>query len=340
MKFISKGGLHLHTTYSDGTGTVRQIAGDAKKAGLDWIIITDHNSLDALHNNEEGWYDGVAVIIGEEITPDPGDHYLAFGLKKNIPAFENPLDNIKAVKDQGGIGFIAHPDESLERKNPYRPLRWSDWNIKGFDGIEIWNYTSDWIDNYNKNLNFINLFIKHRLLKGPTENVLKWWDGLNNENGEIVPAIGGLDTHAFKVGILTIFPYYDSFKTVTNYLVLRNELSSDFLTAKKQVLNALKCGNNFIVNRVWNKLTDDFDFSVITKNTEYFAGEKLNYKDAERLVIKIPQKAKIKLIHNGNKILEKDDKKIILDELKPGKYRFEAFFKNCPWVFSNPITIQ
>ncbi len=340
MKFISKGALHLHTTYSDGTGTISQIAGDAKKAGLEWIIITDHNNLTGLHNNEEGWHDGVAVIIGEEITPELGDHYLAFGLTEAIPAFEDPQKSINAVKDQGGIGFVAHPDENLFRKNEYPPLRWSDWSIRGFDGIEIWNYTSDWIDNYDKRLNFYNLLIKERLLKGPTRNVLQWWDELNNENGEITAAIGGLDTHAFNVGLLTIFPYYDTFKTVTNYLILREELASDFTEAKKQILKALKCGNNFIVNRVWNKSRDNFSFSIITKNHEIFPGEKVSFAEAWKLMVKLPQKARIRIIHNGKIILEKETRTIELDKPAPGKYRFEAYLKNRPWIFSNPIICE
>ncbi len=340
MRFISKGALHLHTTYSDGTGTIPQIAEDAKRAGLDWIIITDHNNLAGLHNNEEGWYDGVAVIIGEEVTPDDGDHYLAFGLTDTIPASKNPHEYINAVKEQGGIGFVAHPDESLSRKNKYRPLRWSDWNIRGFDGIEIWNYSSDWVDNYNKRLNFYNLLLKNHLLKGPTDNVLQWWDYINNENGEVTAAIGGLDTHAFNVGIFTIFPYYDSFKTVTNYLILREKLSSDFDEAKKQIFNALKCGNNIIVNRIWTKNHDNFSFRVKTGDLDIFPGERVSFKEAEKLEIKLPQKAVIRVIRNGRILVEEKSAGVELENLEPGKYRFEAYFKKRPWVFSNPVICE
>jgi len=340
MKYISKGALHLHTTYSDGTGTIPQIAADAKKAGLDWIIITDHNSLEGLHKNQEGWYDSVAVIIGEEITPDPGDHYLAIGIKKEIPGSLSPQESIDAVKEQGGVGFIAHPDESLTRKNDYRPLRWSDWSVKHFDGIEIWNYTSDWVDNYNKKLNLYNLLVKNRILKGPTPGVLKWWDEVNNENSHIVSAVGGLDTHAFCVGILTIFPYYDTFMTVTNYLMHREKLSSDFSTAKKQIFNALKRGNNIIVNRVWNNSQDVYEFSIITKAGEIFPGEKIKTDESSKLVVKLPKKARIRLIKNGDIVIEKETGKLELDNLTPGKYRFEAYLKNRPWIFSNPVICE
>ncbi len=37
------GNMHMHTLYSDGTATHREIAEAAARAGLDWIIVTDHN---------------------------------------------------------------------------------------------------------------------------------------------------------------------------------------------------------------------------------------------------------------------------------------------------------
>ena len=37
--------LHMHTTYSDGSGTHQEIAEAALEAGLDVVIVTDHNVL-------------------------------------------------------------------------------------------------------------------------------------------------------------------------------------------------------------------------------------------------------------------------------------------------------
>ena len=43
------GALHIHTIFSDGTGTVKEIAEAADEVGLDYIILTDHNTLRALN---------------------------------------------------------------------------------------------------------------------------------------------------------------------------------------------------------------------------------------------------------------------------------------------------
>jgi len=322
MKHISKGSLHIHTAYSDGTGTIKEIAKDAVKAGLDWIIITDHNTLAGLNNGEEGWYDGLAVIIGDEISPETCNHYLALGINEEISPELPPEQVIEKVKAQGGIGFVAHPDESPTRKNHHRPLRWTDWDLRGFDGIEIWNYLSDWTDNYNEKLAAYSVFARNRILKGPSQKTLNWWDKINNETGEIVPAVGGADSHAFDFRYFKIFPYYDTFKTITNYLYLDEKLSKDFAEAKKQILTALKSGRNIIVNRHWSKKDDSSLLFAIQDS---------------RLSISIPQEAHIKLFHNGGLFAEKQAMELVLEGISPGKYRFEAHYRGRPWIFSNPI---
>src|SRR5688572_16609016 len=45
--------LHMHTRYSDGSGTHKDIAQAAIQAGLDAVIVTDHN---VLVQGLEGYY--------------------------------------------------------------------------------------------------------------------------------------------------------------------------------------------------------------------------------------------------------------------------------------------
>ncbi|MFN2128344.1 MAG: PHP domain-containing protein, partial [Anaerolineales bacterium] len=106
------GCIHIHSVYSDGTGTIAGISKTAVQSGLDYIMMTDHNNLKALKNGEERWYGPVLTIIGYEINDiDDANHYLAFGLQeevdKNLPAPEY----VRRVGKDGGFGIIAHPDE-------------------------------------------------------------------------------------------------------------------------------------------------------------------------------------------------------------------------------------
>ena len=58
------GNLHVHTSYSDGTGLHSDVAEAAAQAGLDFVIVTDHNVwVDGM----DDYYGDVLVLVGEEI---------------------------------------------------------------------------------------------------------------------------------------------------------------------------------------------------------------------------------------------------------------------------------
>ena len=74
------GAIHIHSTLSDGSGTVPEIVGDARAAGLDFIMLTDHEHLQARDLGYEGWHDDLLCLVGEEVTPRFHNHYLAFDI--------------------------------------------------------------------------------------------------------------------------------------------------------------------------------------------------------------------------------------------------------------------
>src|SRR4051794_16350376 len=102
--------VHLHSLYSDGTGTVPEIARAASASGADVVLLTDHDTLEARRRGEEGWHDGVLVLVGEEVSPRGGNHYLAFGIEEAIRHRGlSPSEICSAVRERGGFGFAAHP---------------------------------------------------------------------------------------------------------------------------------------------------------------------------------------------------------------------------------------
>lgn len=340
MTYIYPGAVHIHTIHSDGTGSLEEVVKAAKQAGLSWITITDHNNMDA----KEGIYDGVCVITGTEISPDTSDHYLAFDVQEPISCKIPPQEFVQEVKNQGGFGFIAHPDESTERKNSYPALRWTDWEMKNFGGIEIWNYMSDWVDFYNAEdpiETLKALLFRNNILSGPTEQTMLWWDNLNNETTEIIPAVGGVDVHAmkFKKSFLTvkIFPYKETFDTVTNFLHFKDPLPDDFQGKKRAILEALKKGENLIANRAWSKKHPVF--YIQNSSAKAFSGGTIKLDDYTKLMVKLPQKAEINIIYDGQQIWNTYGDNLEFDKLDRGKYRIEAYFQGRPWVFSNPILI-
>lgn len=339
---IYPGACHIHSIHSDGTGSIEEIALAAKRAGLSWIIITDHNNMDA----KEGYYEGVTVIVGEEISPDTENHYLALGIKEPISCNMPASEYIYQTKSQGGIGFVAHPDEQTNRQNSYPALRWTDWNLRGFDGIELWNYMSDWVDGYNaKDIaqSIKSLLFRNNVLTGPTPNTLKWWDELNNETAQIIPAIGGVDVHAmkFKKKFLEveIFPYKDCFDTITNFLHFDEELPNNFQERKQAILHALKEGRNIIANRVWMSKDKIPLFLAQNASKKVFSGQKIELDEYTSLITKIPKRAEIRLFYDGQLIWNEDTNYLEFNKLDKGKYRLEIYYQNRPWIFTNPILI-
>ena len=69
--------IHAHTIHSDGTGTVADVVRGAQRAGVDVMLLSDHNTLAG--KVDEGWYEGTLLLVGEEISPKRRDHTLSFG---------------------------------------------------------------------------------------------------------------------------------------------------------------------------------------------------------------------------------------------------------------------
>ncbi len=63
--------LHTHTTFSDGKLTPEELVCAAKKAGLKYLAITDHDTVDGIaHLYENGYYPakGIHIIPGIEFS--------------------------------------------------------------------------------------------------------------------------------------------------------------------------------------------------------------------------------------------------------------------------------
>lgn len=338
-KYNSIGAIHIHSVYSDGTGDIESISKAAKNAGLDWIIVTDHNSFEI----EEGIYNGVYVIKGEEISPKDENHYLALGINKYIQPNVNAKHNIEAVKLNGGFGFAAHADESDYRRNSHQPIKWTNKNITP-DGVEIWNWFSEWADNLN-NRNIFSLayayLFKHNLVKEANATTIKWWDKLNNTSDKIIPAIGGIDAHALKIKgyviPVTIFPYQDMFKTIVNVISSNKPFAKDFKTRKTQILEAIKTGRNLIINRVVSKEIPIFKIS--NQNQTATNGESISLDNETLLNVQTKKKGSIKIFHNGKEIKSviSNSIKMLLNEV--GKYRVEIKFGKRGFAYSNPILV-
>jgi hypothetical protein len=335
------GAIHIHSVDSDGTKSVPDIAEIGNRMGLDFLMFSDHMTLKSYQAGLEGFYGRTLVIIGYEIHDKQNkNHYLAFNLKATLPFGLSPSEYVKQVKEKGGLGIIAHPDEIRKDLPKYPAYPWTAWDTEDFDGIEIWNQMSEWMEKLTRFNQIKMLFSPRKSLDSPTGRILSKWDELNQKRK--VCGIGAIDAHAhpYKLGPLKliIFPYEVQFKSIRTHLVLDQPLSSDFEKGKAQIFSALLNCNAFASNFRRGEARG-FLFYAEGKKGIARIGEEIRLEDVASLIAKTPSKAEIRLIHNGNLIHKTKGKELIYYPKKKGIYRIEAFKGDKGWIFSNHIRI-
>jgi len=82
---MKRADLHMHTTYSDGSYTLNEVVGFAKEKGLNYISITDHDTLvGSLKAYKELNGTDLKIIIGLELSSDNnGESIHVLGYFKN-----------------------------------------------------------------------------------------------------------------------------------------------------------------------------------------------------------------------------------------------------------------
>ena len=333
------GALHMHTFFSDGTGSVQDLVRAAKEAGLGWIWVTDHDDMRA--KPQEGFHDGVLVLVGYEITPAK-NHYLVGDVSELVSRDLPPADFVRAVHEQGGIGIVAHPDERVV--NEYtEAYRWEDWDIRGFDGIELWNYMSDWIEHYTPARKYLHYFFPRLALSGPTPETLRWWDELQVE-GARPTGVFGVDAHATRVKRLgrewVVYPYRHTFERLTNYLQLDEPLSEEFEVAERQVWGALRQGRVIMANRDRGDAAGA-TFVAHARGAQELVtcGEELALGSGVTLEFTCPLPAELRLVRNGVSIATTGrNQKLRFDCSEAGHYRVEAW-RGGLWILTNHIHV-
>lgn len=343
------GNIHIHSLYSDGSGSISEILADAVSAGLNYVVISDHETLAGLP--QEATSDGVTLLVGSELNRSHS-HYLALDIKHLVkPNEDNPQLVIDQVRAAGGLGFIAHP---FERGSPYiekgKAYPWKFWPVFGFNGIEIWNYTSHWRGRHPSLFKTLYWFLINRkgALDGPPRELLRIWD-CYNLHGHRVVGIGSSDAHAFPYNLglfkVKVFPYRYTFGAINTYIVLESELNREHNTAKKQILGALRDGSCYV----------SFDSLYPGKDFLFFAtagkeivpmGAEIPYHRGISLHVKSPfKRSVIRFLCDGKLTGQEVGEELVINPPGPGMYRIEVYYRPRlgrprPWIYSNPIYIR
>lgn len=352
--------LHMHTRYSDGSGTHKDIAQAAMQTGLDAVIVTDHN---VLVQGVEGYYrfgpssslrtTRVLLLVGQEVHDQDRDpqknHLLVFNANRDLSALaDDPQTLINGVREAGGICFIAHPRDPEAPAFHETDISWEDWTVQNFTGIELWNGLSELKTVVPTKLHgafyaFFPKFIGHR----PILEVLQRWDDLM-ANGNRVVAIGGSDAHALDLHMgpihRIIFPYAFHFKTVNTHVFVPQPLTGDVHTDKKMIYDAIAAGRCFVAYDL-PAPTRGFTFKAKGLETSVIMGEEISVKGGVTLQAHVPEPAEIHLIKDGKQIgVWKKNHACTYTATEPGVYRVEVYRnylgKKRGWIYSNPIYVR
>ena len=343
--------VHVHTTYSDGTATVAELVAVAAAAGVDALLVTDHDTLGALRDGWQGRRDGVCVLVGMEVSPK-GGHYLAFGVDREIPHAErSALEITAAVREAGGVGFAAHPfsrgGHMLAPGLARRIVLPHGWpaldDPRGCDGLELWSLTTDAAEAWRTPGEALRWLRdpETAIAAGPPAHHLREWDALSSRRR--VPAIGGLDGHQpglrVRGRVLSPLPHRRTFDLLRTHLLCERALTGEPETDWRTVVAALRAGSAWLAcpyvapaggARLWAERPDG---SIIAMGGEAPA-------DRSVLRVRLPRAAKLRVIRDGTLLQQAHDAELDLEISARGVYRVEAEIDGRLWLLSNPIHLR
>lgn len=334
------GCIHVHSTYSDGSGDIADLVDAARHNGLDYVIATDHHTLRPLRDGAEGWYGSTLVLFGTEVGRHKG-HILALNVRR-LPR-DRPSDTrviCKQVLRQGGLAFVAHPHAHGNRVLLCRDQSWKSPAMPLVTGLEVWSWMYDWFDGLRWHGSFPLAYWKpERLVTGPLPQTLTLWDQLSALRRCV--GIGSLDAHALKRWWLpgvTVFSYRYLFGTIRTY-VMAAPPTGNLARDKAALLKALEAGRVYFAHGHSGD-PRGFAFWGEASTGALLPGDRAPW-DGRPVALRVatPAEGEIHILRDGVIKATIRGQASELAASGPGVYRVEVWRKQRPWIFSNPICL-
>ena len=339
------GAVHGHSTYSDGRGTVEQIRDVAADAGLDFLILTDHDTLGPLAEVGEGFHRGTLMLFGCEVSP-PTNHLLVFGAETCPDRAQAPQGYLDDARSQGALTFLAHPHDRGVPLARIPSYRWEAWPIESYTGLEIWNHLSDW-SGHLKGIGSALRALRRPLLAlhGPDDETLRLWDDVGQSRR--VVGIAGLDVHDVQIGrppfAAHIFRYAYAMRTLLCYVDVP-QWSDDPQAAKADLLGAIAQGHLHFANRELGDARGLAFLGLRPGASPLSMGDEGPAGDVREFRLSSPQTADLRVLKDGRTIGSTSGRELLLPASGPGVYRAELRLslggKSLPWAFTNPIYLR
>lgn len=341
------GAVHIHSVRSDGAGDREAIAAAAARAGLQFVIITDHGD-GTRQPDPPAYLHNVLCIDAVEVSSN-GGHVIAL----DMGAAPYPLGGeadavIEDVLRLGGMPVAAHPD------SPKPELSWknSDAAIVGFEWL---NLDSAWRSASKPRLARVALDALmrpgpglSRLLERPVPSLARW-DALTA--GRRVVGLAGHDAHGgvgrSAEGSEWALPgassYAANFAAFSTRALVSKPFVGDAVADARMVLDALRSGHVFTA--IDGIASGAFvDFRAKAGSTDIQMGENALFQAETLLTFRAmaPSDTTTVLLRNGAEISRAAGAELEFTAREPGAYRVEVRRSgvDVPWVVTNPIYLQ
>lgn len=343
-KHRASGVVHIHTNLSDGRGSPAEVIAAARRAGADYIVVTDHNRVDPEEFDRVTEPGDPLVIVGSEISTEAG-HMLAIGIRAPTFKFSGTLREVlDDVRHLGGCAFAAHPTSPRGETRFTREDEPGNWGIEIVNGDTAWREASPlalalaaWT--YPANAGFA---LARTLDSFETERAL--WDRVLSRR--FAPAVGGADAHGriplTRTSSVPLPSYEALFGLVRTIVHLDEPLSPNRSASRSAVTKALCAGRSVIGIP---SLADPRGFSFTARGpTGEALGPGTSLRFAPGITLRaggaIPSGTTLRLIEGGKLIAEAADS-LEHAVARPGVYRVEAYTPGVttPWILSNPVSI-
>jgi hypothetical protein len=340
------GAFHVHSTNSDGTGDRSAIAAAAARAGLRFVVMTDHG--DGTRRPDPPAYIGDVLCIDAVEISTNGGHLIAL----DMPAAPYPLGGepsavVEDVRRLGGFPVVSHPH------SPKASLAWRAWNLP-IGGLEWLNLDSEWRDEPALRLARAAAVFLLRpapalasLLDRPAPTLARW-DALSAAGQRIV-GLAGHDAHgglargpdeAGQRAVPGLSSYEASFKTFSLRAVLDEAWTGDATQDARRLLAALRDGRVFtVVDAVAGPAWADYRASV--GKGEHGMGAAAAMEEGAELMFSspLPPQAVAVLLRDGGEVARSGSGELRFRATQSGAYRVEVRTPaaSVPWIVTNPI---
>lgn len=324
-----KGIVHCHSHLShDSDGTVEEIAAACRDAGIDFVVMTDHQTDASIRDGVRGMVGDTLFVVGAEVRSPQGT-LLCFPLVRPLRHFQHPALLAKEAAAQGALALVCHGE-----------LWKLPFGGHGLAGVEIVNLHAGAMTANKLGTLATGLFLPMRTLCERLcvrdERVLSAWDAALAVTHPLAP-VGGNDAHA-NVRVFgplggTLGTYREIFLTLSTH-VLAERLD------EAGVVAAIAAGRTYVSFDAFGEGAG-FDFRAVdAQGVVHVGGATVAAAPELTLQITTPAVGRIRLLRDGVEWHARTARTMVVHAPRAGIYRVEvAAAGGEPWLFSSSIRV-